>query len=189
MRPYTDDDLKGIIDALFDESDRGCILVGAAWVEDCLDKLLRATFKRASGIGNKELDKLLSYEEKNPPLASSTARVKVAEALGLFNRRIGRSLRSLLNYRNAAAHWRKGLTLGAPKDQDAKKQLAEFLANVPHPPGLDEIFKLHKGFTGNWPERSEFVFSVVRVAVTLILINVHHVNKKLSPNPRNQLRL
>ncbi len=187
MPPYTRKQTKATLQALFDESDRGCILVGAAWIEDGLDKLLRAKFKKDSGIGNKELDKLLSYKEKNPVLASATARVRICEALGLFNRKTAKAIKSLLNYRNAAAHWRDELTVGPPKDRDAKEQLAEFLANT------GTIAKLETAFTeapemaewsGQWSERKQFVLSVVTLAYVLANIT-ELITKAPSPNPRN----
>jgi hypothetical protein len=59
------------------ESDRGCVLVGAAWIEDGLEKLLRAKFKHDSGATDGDIDKLVSVEKTpNPPLEAAKKPVK-----------------------------------------------------------------------------------------------------------------
>jgi len=85
---------------LIEESDRGCVLVAAAMLEEGLEKIFRATFesKRAS----KTLQD--SLFDSNGPLATFSAKIKLAYALALISSDAHEDLEEVRRLRNEAAH-------------------------------------------------------------------------------------
>ncbi len=82
------------------ESDRGCVLVGAALLEERLEELFRAVFNRNSA--SKKLQD--SLFESNGPLATFSAKVKLAYSLGLVDKSIFDDLETVRRIRNEFAH-------------------------------------------------------------------------------------
>lgn len=79
------------------ETDRGCALVAAAYLDEELEKLLRAFF-----IDDKKIaDALLNNESA---LGSFSSRIKIGLALGLLSRDIYRELELVRKIRNEFAH-------------------------------------------------------------------------------------
>jgi len=96
--------------ALLGESDRGCILVGGAYVDEQLACLLEARFRRDSGNNDKLIDWLLR-ERPNPPLGSTGSKSALCMALGLISEGTYKAVRSLSKLRNErAAHFAGQMT-------------------------------------------------------------------------------
>ncbi len=83
---------------LMGESDRGCVLVGAALVDECLASLLRTAFI------DEVADKLLVGDR---PVSSFSARCHVARAIGLIDAKEYADLDLVRKVRNEAAHFEK----------------------------------------------------------------------------------
>lgn len=91
--------LVDAIDLLDRESERGCILVGAALVDQCLEDFFRALF-----VQDKLADDLLAG---TGPLATFSAREKVAYSLGFLPQMMFNVIEIIRAMRNDAAHFSK----------------------------------------------------------------------------------
>ncbi len=88
---------------LFEESDRGCVLVAGAMLDDSL----RALFKSFS-VDDKSLAKEL-FDRPEATLSSFSSRIHLARALALITHQLYRDLHRVRLVRNMAAHFdRKG---------------------------------------------------------------------------------
>jgi DNA-binding MltR family transcriptional regulator len=90
-----------LFEALSEESDRGLVLVGACFLEEALEALLRATFRVGGVKPYSVIDPLF---DAFGPLASFSARIKLAFALNLIDGYIYRDLETLRKLRNIFAH-------------------------------------------------------------------------------------
>jgi DNA-binding MltR family transcriptional regulator len=86
---------------LMTESDRGCVIFGAAILDDCLEALLRAVFRQDEATVKNVINPLF---EGYAPLASFSARTAVAFALCLIPKDIKEKLDILRKMRNDFAH-------------------------------------------------------------------------------------
>jgi DNA-binding MltR family transcriptional regulator len=82
------------------ESERGCALVGAAFIDDALGELLAAHF-----VDDKITRRLLTYPG---PCSTLSARCDLAYCLGMFGRDIYMDVRGIIKIRNQFAHHRFG---------------------------------------------------------------------------------
>ncbi len=89
------------------ETDRGAAVLGAAYVDQALEHLLR---KRLLG-GKKLKDELLSTDK---PLGSFSARIKVAFAVGALNKTAYHDLEIIRRIRNEFAHQTMGFSFQNP---------------------------------------------------------------------------
>ncbi|RKH72457.1 hypothetical protein D7X96_05080 [Corallococcus interemptor] len=97
--------------ALESESDRGCALIGAAFLDEKLEALLRNFF-----IDDKKVaDALL---KPNSPLGAFSARIRMCRALGLLSREACRMLGFVRGIRNEFAHVSEDLTFETQKIRD-----------------------------------------------------------------------
>ena len=92
-----------IFPELVDESDRGCVLIVHAFVDERLRVLLRAFLSRMSGSNNKHIDELLRSGQ-TACLGSYGHRVTMARSLGLIDEDILKGLRALNKVRIPFAH-------------------------------------------------------------------------------------
>lgn len=83
--------------ALTDESDRGCALFAAAYLDTALENLLRATV-----LESKKIDEELF--EGTAPLATFSGRIKLAYYLGLISSEFRADLETIRKIRNDFAH-------------------------------------------------------------------------------------
>lgn len=81
---------------IVDESDRGCVLVAASFLEQELGSLLSAFF-----VEGDEAKQLLRVDG---PLGSFSSRIDASLALGLISRDVGRQLHLIRKIRNEFAH-------------------------------------------------------------------------------------
>jgi hypothetical protein len=96
-------DLESLLPLLYSESERGCVLIAAAYLDDLLQKALRAGFQSLSGIRKEDLDFLLT-KRPMPPLQSLALRTLVAYAIGLIDLPTRQALDAIRDMRNDAAH-------------------------------------------------------------------------------------
>ena len=91
------------------ESDRGCALVAAAYLENELTELLDGFFVDQA---QKARDSLFDF---NGPAGTFSAKIKLAYALGLISTDIQKSLDLVRGLRNEFAHLHEPLTFAVPK--------------------------------------------------------------------------
>jgi DNA-binding MltR family transcriptional regulator len=86
---------------LVQESDRGCVLVAAALIDDALERLLRAQFSRDGAIIAEVIDPLF---RDLGGLSSTALKERLAYALGLIGPQTLRQLKGIRKLRNRFAH-------------------------------------------------------------------------------------
>ena len=106
--------LASSLETMGQESDRGCLLVGLATVDETLGDLLAATLKKHGT--DKDIDWLLDPRPGNRPLASLAVRTRVARCLGLINDETRNVIDRLRTLRNKHAH---GISQFDLTDEDA----------------------------------------------------------------------
>lgn len=87
--------------SLIHESDRGCILIGVALLDEALVENLRLAFRKDPAVQKKFIDPLF---ESNGPLNSFSNRISLAYALGLISADVRDDLNTLRRLRNEVAH-------------------------------------------------------------------------------------
>ena len=102
--PVTTDEFLSMLKILDKESERGCVLVGQAFLDDALETLLRAKLTQNSVLSSEDADKLLEYPG---PLASFAVRSKMSLALSLLDSDEFTSLETIRKIRNFFAHSRQ----------------------------------------------------------------------------------
>lgn len=86
---------------LSSESDRGCVLVGAAMLHEILAALIRAFLIEDRGAA-RDL-----FDSAGAPLHSFSACIRVSRAIGLVEAEVAGDLHRIREIRNAAAHFDK----------------------------------------------------------------------------------
>lgn len=94
--------MERFLHSLVSESDRGCVLVGAAHLDRDLEKLLRAMFQHMGKSNKKDIDYLLIGPLA--PLRSFSVRIRMAHALGLITSEARKALEAVREIRNDFAH-------------------------------------------------------------------------------------
>lgn len=121
------------------ESDRGCVLVAGAAIDEALVRLLKAFFKKASAPHDRsEWATFLIEKQPVPPLGSFGIRAILCFALGLIEEEDFKAIRHLADTRNTFAHFAKTLEIlsnDVPPivihgDQDAIKEAKAKLARL-----------------------------------------------------------
>ena len=114
-----------IIQKLAIESERGCVLVGAAAIDESLLKLLQAYFLKAGAANNSEqmgveIDFLLT-KKPVPPLQSFGIRIILCYVLGLIDDDLLKQFSALADIRNDFAHLAEPVEITA---EDVRKLAA-----------------------------------------------------------------
>jgi DNA-binding MltR family transcriptional regulator len=87
-------------DELIDESDRGCVLVGAAILEQRLEDIFRQQFA-INQIPSKIQSDLFN---SNGPLSTFSSKIKLAYSFGLIDKSVFQDLETIRKVRNEFAH-------------------------------------------------------------------------------------
>jgi hypothetical protein len=93
------------------ESDRGCVLLLTADIENCLKALLEGWFSEVSDLSEEERRPLYAY---TGPLGSLASKIALAQATGLLPRSICQDLHRVRKLRNLAAHSDADFSLSDP---------------------------------------------------------------------------
>ncbi|MBN9687137.1 MULTISPECIES: MltR family transcriptional regulator [unclassified Corallococcus] len=109
-------DLDVIAKSVATETDRGCVLVFAAYIDEELGKVLRAFF-----IDDPKLADALLETEK--PLGTFSARTKACLALGLISRKTFRAIELVRKTRNEFAHIKEEASFNSPSVRERLKEL------------------------------------------------------------------
>lgn len=144
-------DLSQIINAILRESDRGCVLVSAAWLEDILRMAICRTMSRIHGFGTNKLP----TEERDAmerallegALNRAANRIVFCRLAGLISAPMAAAMESLFTLRNQHfAHFAGPSRLTDPAVQVALAQFTKAVdeLNRGNPPNIEDLIKLGK---------------------------------------------
>jgi DNA-binding MltR family transcriptional regulator len=98
---FTEEKAKLVATALVKESDRGCVILGAALMDEALEELLRSVCRQTPSDIKANVDPLF---QGYAPLATFSARIQVAFALGILPRGLRDKIEIIRRLRNDFAH-------------------------------------------------------------------------------------
>ncbi|MGE5140089.1 MAG: hypothetical protein ACM3JD_11550 [Rudaea sp.] len=155
----------GWVEHLLAESDRGCVLIGQAILDEALGDLLREYFTARSAASTDLLDSLLKSGEY-APLGSFSPRARMARALGIIDEWTFKGLVQLNKTRIPFAHYKqpRAMRLSIEQserilecvkrsDREVEGERAKLLSDL-----VNEV-QHHFGFTQGTP-RFNFVIAV-----------------------------
>lgn len=125
MSPEDQQILLNFHNELLAESDRGAALVGTAFLDQQLEKILRSHF-----VSKAAADKML--KDVFAPLSSFSARIVAAQGLGLITQAEACECNIARKIRNLFAHQAHGLEFDSKEVSALTKSLT-----APHPPGIN----------------------------------------------------
>jgi hypothetical protein len=111
---------------LLSESDRGCALIGCAYLDNDLEQVLRSKFRESSQSTKRDLDWLLNGPIA--PLKSFAVRTRMAHALGLIDSAVRKMLDTAREIRNVFAHTEGIIPIPGPLAQSLFDQVKAFYA-------------------------------------------------------------
>jgi DNA-binding MltR family transcriptional regulator len=123
---------KRVTAALVRESDRGCVLVAAAAIDEALEDLLRAAFRDAER-DRRQIDLLFV---PNAPLQALSAKARIAFALELISRRTFQAINHLRKMRNLFAHLYDDVNFGAPQARDYVRRMVDLVGANQQPAAM-----------------------------------------------------
>lgn len=100
-----------LFEKIFNESERGAIIIATSHVEDHLTKYIESVLPEHTAKYKK---RLFQYPG---PLSSFSAKIELSYAFGLINSNIFNRLNNLRKIRNEASHSSSGFSLNELKDQ------------------------------------------------------------------------
>lgn len=123
-----------IVNELEKESDRGCALVAAAYLENEITALLESFLVKQDKNANKELF------DFNGPLGTFSSKIKISFALGLISKESRTSLNVIRKIRNDFAHLQTPLNFD---DRDIQQKINTLLPsyNVSEMPYREKFIK------------------------------------------------
>ncbi len=116
-----------VFDALARESDRALVLVGAEWLSDCLEFVLRVEFS-THGIPFKEQKELL--KGVTAPFSTLWARTTACRAFGVLPHEICDLLDLYRKVRNRCAHGKAVVSLDDTEVRNQVRKFREFLKRI-----------------------------------------------------------
>lgn len=122
--PVLTEDVARLVDDLAKETDRGCALLAAAFLDDVLDVLMRAAFVESSEAVNKILG-------TGRPLESFGARTHLCFCIGLLGMDVYCDLNLIREIRNDFAH-RQPTSFKAAEITEKCKKLQCVSLLIPH---------------------------------------------------------
>ncbi len=114
--------------ALMAETDRGCALVAAEFLNDGLEFLLRARFKQTNTPERMQEQLVGNF---TAPLGTLAMRASACLAFGLIDRDIYDAIDAIRDIRNACGHRKGAIDLQDPEIENYVRWLSEF--NGRHP--------------------------------------------------------
>lgn len=118
-----DDQASLFFEALKNESDRGCVIVAAAFIEDALEVLLRASMSRQRSVVKETIDPLF---KGIGPLSSSWAKAELCRANKLIPEWLYKDLAKIRDLRNQFAHTYRPASFGDVAVLDTVSKLHAF---------------------------------------------------------------
>lgn len=135
---------KSLISELENETDRGCVVLAIAWIEDELTKLLKA---KCLPTHQKNDDEIFGVAG---PVGTFSAKIDLAYRLGVIRQKTKKSLHLCRRLRNDFAHLTNRLSFAEPTVKDRVQEIFRFNEIV-----LDAIWtqlKCTEGFKEKYPD-------------------------------------
>jgi DNA-binding MltR family transcriptional regulator len=142
------------------ESDRGAVLIGAAYIDSALEELLRAYFVDSKA----EVARLLTYPG---PCSTLSARCDLAYCSGIFGKDMHADIRTVTKIRNRFAHSKHRATFG-------DKDVSQLCMN------LNLVKGMNTEFSGSDPKA---VFVMAAGAIILKLLTAQGTMSHRKPGP------
>jgi len=162
------------------ESDRGCVIFGAAHLEDDLKTLLRAHCLKDARAVKKVVDPLFHVYA---PFSTFSAKIQVSYAMGLIEEQLHTTLDLIRRLRNDFAHERKAVSFQTPIYQSrlrkllnssqpeyAKDKTIPMLDDNEQVPGLGKLTKRE------FVDRLAFCLCVARTSARILVSFDYQVN-------------
>ena len=116
--------------SLCQESDRGCVIVGAAFLEEELRELLRSQFLASPDALHELLDNVLDGKHSSDRFGTAGWAIRKAVSLGLIKAKVGEAMRKLCEIRNQVAHRSHSGQITPNDVQSLQAKLAKVNADV-----------------------------------------------------------
>jgi DNA-binding MltR family transcriptional regulator len=162
------------------ESDRGCVIFGAAHLEDDLEALLRAHCLKDANAVKKVVDPLFHVYA---PFSTFSAKIHVSYALGLIEEQLHTTLDLIRRLRNDFAHERKAVSFQTPKYQSQLREILntsqpEFAKDktIPMPDDDEQVPGMGKLTKREFVDRLAFCLCVARTSARILVSLDYHVN-------------
>ena len=167
---YSLDQFDKIAEGLQKESDRGAVLIGAAWVEDCLEQVLRAQIEKTSDFPPTQIETLLDPAADKSLLGSAGARLKAARMFGLIDATTHEALSKLFSLRNNPfAHFSPEIAVANLSSKSVRSRLNTFVDGITAHP-LSYKFKPIRDPSFS-PERCRFILGIMNAVYILFLLH------------------
>lgn len=168
-------DQQKIFDVLNTGTDLAAVLVGAAFLDQCLGALLRARFLKSS-VSTRLL------EPARGILGQFSARADLAYALGLLRKSIYQDVQKIGEIRNRFAHSHFGMTL-------ADDEIAPLCDELKYFPTIERSLVESGGSPMSRSVRDRFSLSIVMICSRILVETLSHetraalqADKAQSPN-------
>ena len=143
--PIPDD---ALVKALRIESDRGCVLVAAAFLDEQIKTLLEIHYATDREALLRLLEGMLSGENMSVPYGSATWAIAAAESEGLIKPKpIGKALRKIAQLRNEFAHLAHRGDLELADVHPILQALKEHAADLTRPTQIARSMHVQQPFT------------------------------------------
>lgn len=127
------EDVWGFIEEFNNESDRAAVILAAAEIDDLLRQILVKVLRPSTQQNDQLFD-------TDMPLSSFSARIKLADRLGIIDEEIFSALNLLRKVRNDFAH-KRGMSLTSGKTNDQIKSLLTIFKRSEHFSSKPELKK------------------------------------------------
>jgi len=127
-------DINDAMEELKTDGARGAVALGSALIEDVLQACIMLSMVT---LTSSEIDELFSGQS---PIASFSARVRVAYALNIFGRKTRSDLNTVREIRNAVVHAKKSFTF----DTQAVKDAVNNMNCIKFSPDLNDLSTQHR---------------------------------------------
>jgi len=127
-------DIDEAMEELKTDGARGAVALGSALIEDVLQACITLSMVR---LTSSEIDELFTGQS---PIASFSARVRLAYALGIFGRKTRKDLNTVREIRNAVVHAKRRFTF----DTQAVKYAVDNMNCIKSKPGINDLSTQHR---------------------------------------------
>jgi hypothetical protein len=173
---------------LYEESDRGCVLIAEAILDNCLVDILKGEFKVRSDLNHDDREDLVVG--RFALIGTFSAHITIAHAFGLIDRPMKTALDALRSIRNKAAHTKQRFLV-----DDYREKINDILAPLVEPE-MKILFSVLKsepvsvaGSIGSGadcqPVRAPSARSLLRMGSLLLFLRL--CDRAYDPNGRGYL--
>lgn len=157
---------------MMEENDRSIVIVGAAYIDFLLRRLIEKSLLPRPHKGKDEL------LDSGSPLSSFSSKIDLCYRLGVLDKEFSQLLHALRKIRNDFAHNLKGCDLNSPPNSDRVKELAKYLKDSMI------LREMRNFFPPNGPTMHSCDFRIMlSLFVSLLEMKLRHMPKTMKANP------